>query len=117
MKLSDPERPSIGLMPFENFSDDPDQDFLADGLRVDIQDALTKVSGVFQICIGSAMSYRDKSAKLAASEMGVQFALAGSVRRADNKVRVPTTLTDETSGEIVWTEQYDRELRDAGLPE
>ncbi len=57
-------------MPFENFSDDPDQDFLADGLRVDIQDALTNVSGVFRVGIGSAMSYRDISTKLAAREMG-----------------------------------------------
>jgi TolB-like protein len=57
-------------MPFENFSDNPDQDFLADGLPVNIHDALTKVSGVFRVGMGSAMSYGNKSTKLPAREMG-----------------------------------------------
>jgi len=111
--LSDPGRPSIIMMPFENLTGDSDQDFLADGLRIDIQNALVKVSGVFLIAIASAIKYRGIPTKQAADEMGVQYSLAGSVRRSANKVRFSVTLTDELSGETIWAEQYDRELTDA----
>ncbi len=111
--LTEPDRPSIVILPFENLTGDSEQDFLADGLRIDIQNALVKVSGVFLIAAGSANAYRGKSAKEATSGIGVQFVLEGSVRRAGNKVRISTTLTDGASGEIVWAEQFDRQLDDA----
>jgi len=111
--ISETDKPSIVILPFENLTGDSEQDFLADGLRIDIQNALVKVSGVFLIAAGSANAYRGKPANQATTDLGVRFALAGSVRRAGNRVRISLTLTDEASEEIVWAEQYDRQLDDA----
>jgi TolB-like protein/class 3 adenylate cyclase len=111
--LSETDKPSIVILPFENLTGDSEQDFLADGLRIDIQNALVKVSGVFLIAVGSANAYRGKPANQATTDLGVRFALAGSVRRASDRVRISLTLTDEASDEIVWAEQYDRQLDDA----
>ena len=107
------DKPSIVILPFQNLTGDSEQDFLVDGLRIDIQNALVKVSGVFLIAAGNANAYREKPANLATTELGVRFALAGSVRRAGGRVRITLTLTDEASEEIVWSEQYDRQLDDA----
>jgi TolB-like protein len=111
--ISEIDKPSIVILPFENLTGDSEHDFLADGLRIDIQNALVKVSGVFLIAVGSANAYRGKPAKQATTDLGVQFALTGSVRRAGDRVRISLTLTDEASDEIVWAEQYDRQLNDA----
>jgi adenylate cyclase len=111
--LAEINKPSIVILPFENLTGDSEQDFLADGLRIDIQNALVKVSGVFLIAAGSANAYRGKPANQATTDLGVRFALAGSVRRAGDRVRISLTLTDEASEEIVWVEQYDRQLDDA----
>ena len=112
-ELVDPGRPSIVILPFENLGGDSEQDFLADGLRVDIQNALVKVSGIFITAIGSANAQRGKSAINATRDMGVQFSLEGSVRRAGDKVRISVTLTNGDTGEIVWAEQFDRQVDDA----
>lgn len=111
--ISEIDKPSIVILPFENLTGDSEQDFLADGLRIDIQNALVKVSGVFLIAAGSANAYRGKPTNRATTDLGVQFALAGSVRRAGDRVRISLTLTDEASEEIIWAEQYDRQLDDA----
>jgi len=111
--ISETDKPSIVILPFENLTGASEQDFLADGLRIDIQNALVKVSGVFLIAAGSANAYRGKPANQATTDLGVRFALAGSVRRAGDRVRISLTLTDEASEEIVWAEQYDRQLDDA----
>ena len=107
------DKPSIVILPFANLTGDAEQDFLADGLRIDIQNALVKVSGVFLIAFGSANAYRGKPAKQATNELGVRFALTGSMRRAGDRVRISLTLADEATDEIVWAEQYDRQLNDA----
>jgi len=111
--ISEIDKPSIVILPFENLTGDSEQDFLADGLRIDIQNALVKVSGVFLIAAGSANAYRGKPAKQATTNLGVRFALTGSVRRAGDRVRISLTLADEASDEIVWAEQFDRQLNDA----
>jgi adenylate cyclase len=111
--LAEINKPSIVILPFENLTGDSEHDFLADGLRIDIQNALVKVSGVFLIAAGSANAYRGKPANQATTDLGVRFALAGNVRRAGDRVRISLTLTDEASEEIVWVEQYDRQLDDA----
>jgi adenylate cyclase len=108
-----PDKPSIIVIPFENLTGDPDQDFIADGLRVDISNALVKVSGVFIIAMTNGNLYRGKSVAEATNGMGVRYALEGSFRRAGNRVRISTTLTDTELGEIVWAEQFDRQLDDA----
>ncbi|MDH3739020.1 MAG: guanylyl cyclase [Alphaproteobacteria bacterium] len=108
-----PDKPSIIVIPFENLTGDPEQDFLTDGLRLDISNALVKVSGVFIIAMTNGGLYRGKSVAEATNGMGVRYALEGTVRRAGNRVRISTTLTDTVAGEIVWAEQFDRQLDDA----
>jgi adenylate cyclase len=108
-----PDKPSIIILPFENLSEDPEQDFIANGLRVDIANALVKVSGVFIIAMTSSNLFRGKTVEEATNGMGVRYALEGTVRGAGNRVRISTTLTDTVAGEIVWAEQFDRQLDDA----
>lgn len=107
-----PDRPSIVILPFRNLTGDPQQDHIADGLRIDIQNALVKVSGVFLIAVGSAHAFRDNTAEVACRHLGVRYALDGSVRRAGNRVRIVLDLTDGSSGQIVWAESFDRTLDD-----
>lgn len=112
-KLPLPDKPSIVLLPFRNFSGDSKQDFLAEGLRIDIQNALTKVTGMFLIAAGSANALRGASAKEACLGLGVQYALQGSVRTAGSRVRVSTELIDTVADRVVWSEQFDRTLDDS----
>ena len=112
-KLPLPEKPSIVLLPFRNLSGDTKQDFLAEGLRIDIQNALTKVSGMFLIAAGSANALRGSTAKEACVGLGVHYALQGSVRTAGSRVRVTAELIDTLAGHVVWSEQFDRTLDDA----
>lgn len=107
-----PDRPSIVILPFRNLTGDPEQDHIADGLRIDIQNALVKVSGLFLIAVGSAHAFRDNTAEVACRHLGVRYALDGSVRRAGNRVRIALDLTDGSSGRIVWAESFDRTLDD-----
>ena len=107
-KLPLPDRPSIIILPFQNLSDDPQQGYLADGLRIDIQNALVKISGVFLIAAGSANAVGDRSPQDAAREMGVRYVLEGSVRSLGEQVRISTQLTDCQSGHILWSDQFDR---------
>jgi TolB-like protein len=111
-KLQLPEKPSIVLLSFRNLSGDDQQNFLAEGLRLDIQSALTQVSGVFLIAMGTADAFRGATASEAGSSLGVQYALQGSVRSAGNRVRVTAELTDTKTGEVVWAEQFDRVMDD-----
>ena len=107
-----PNRPSIVLLPFRNLTGDREQDYFADGLRIDIQNALVQVSGVFIIAAGSANAHGGEAAEEAARSLGVRYVLEGSVRRAGNRLRIAATLTDTVSGEIVWAEKFDRTIDD-----
>jgi TolB-like protein len=107
-----PDRPSIVILPFENLSDDPQQAYLADGLRIDIQNALVKVSGVFLIAAGSANAVRDLAPQDAAEKLGIQYALEGSVRRAGDQLRISVQLTDYRLGQILWSDQFDRDVEE-----
>ncbi len=109
-----PSRPSIAIMPFANLSGDPAQDYLADGLRLDIQAALVKASGLFLIAANTAARYRDAAvaAEAAGRQMGVRYVLEGAVRRAGQRLRTTVQLTDVVARQIVWAEQYDRVLDD-----
>jgi adenylate cyclase len=107
-----PARPSIVIPPFAKPGDELDTAQLADGLRIDILNALTRVSGVFIIAIASSNSYRGKPSGEAAEAFAVRYALDANVRKAGNKIRVSVTLTDNPSGEIVWADQYDRNIED-----
>jgi adenylate cyclase len=109
-----PKKPSIAIMPFANLSGDPAQDYLADGLRLDIQAALVKASGLFLIAANTVARYRNAeiSAEEAGRQMGVHYVLEGAVRRSGQRFRTTVELTDVVARQIVWAEQYDRVLDD-----
>ena len=112
-----PAKPSIIVLPFKNLSDDPEQNHLAEGIRIDIQCALVKISGLFAIAAGTASSYggRDVSATQVGKEMGVRYVLEGTIQRSGNQVRITAQLTDAESGRSVWAERYDRKLDNSFL--
>ncbi len=109
-----PDKPSIAVLPFDNMSGDPEQEFLADGLAEDIITALSKVSEMFVIARNSTFAYKGKSSDIrqVASELGVRTVLEGSVRRAGDRVRITAQLIDAKTGRHLWAERYDRQIVD-----
>jgi adenylate cyclase len=109
-----PEKPSIVVLPFDNMSRDPEQEYFSDGISDDIITDLSKVSGLFVIARNSAFVYKDKAVNVpdVCRELGVKFALEGSIRKAGNRVRVTAQLIDGSSGGHLWAERYDRDLID-----
>ena len=107
-----PDKPSIVCLPFTFVGEDPGGDALADGLRIDIQNALVKMSGLFLIAAGAANAFRGRSALEAARSLGVQHVLEGTVRRSGNRARFNVQLTDSVDGMVKWSEQYDRRVDD-----
>jgi adenylate cyclase len=109
-----PDKPSIVVLPFVNMSDDPSQEYFSDGITEDITTGLAKISSLFVIARNSAFTYKDKAVKVQAisREMGVQYVLEGSVRRADTQVRVTAQLIDGLTGSHLGAERYDRPMKD-----
>jgi len=106
-----PDRPSIVLLPFNAIGDDPSEsEAFADGLRIEVQNALTKMSGVFLLGVGSALAMRGWSALDAATRTGVRYVLEGTVQRSGDQLRVSVQLTDTIAGAVVLSESYDRAL-------
>ncbi len=107
-----PDKPSIAVLPFANMSDDPQQEYFADGMTDDLITDLSKISGLFVIARNSTFSYKGKQVKVrqVAEELGVRYVLEGSVRRAGDEVRINVQLIDATTGGHVWAERYDRQL-------
>jgi adenylate cyclase len=114
MKMPLPERPSIVVLPFNNMSRDPEQEYFSDGITEDIITDISKVSGLFVIARNSAFVYKDKTFNVphVCRELGVKFAVEGSIRKAGNRVRVTAQLIDGLSGGHLWAERYDRDLTD-----
>jgi adenylate cyclase len=109
-----PEKPSIAVLPFQNMSGDPEQEYFADGMTEDLITDLSKVSGLFVIARNSTFVYKAKAVdvKRVGSELGVRHVLEGSVRKAGNRVRITAQLIDAGNGGHVWAERFDRELTD-----
>jgi adenylate cyclase len=109
------ELPSIAILPFRTAGAAVEEASLADGLRIDIQAALVKIAGLMIIGIGTTNSYRGKELppQQAASEMGARYLLEGFIQGSGNRVRITASLIDGSSGQVVWTERYDRELDDS----
>jgi len=109
-----PGKPSIAVLPFDNMSGDPEQDFLADGLAEDIITALSKLSELFVIARNSSFAYKGQSPDIrqVAEELGVRNVLEGSVRKAGNRVRITAQLIEAVTGHHLWAERYDRDLAD-----
>ena len=109
-----PEKPSIAVLPFDNLSGDPAQDFFSDGITESIISTLSKLPNMFVIARNSTFTYKAKSTDVrhVAEELGVRYVLEGSVQRSGEQVRVTAQLVDALSGYHLWSEQYDRELAD-----
>jgi TolB-like protein len=112
--LSLPDKPSIAVLPFENMSNDPDQEYFADGMSEDIITALSRSPWLFIIARNTTFTYKggNVDVKRVAAELGVRYVLEGSVRKAGNRIRLTAQLIDGTTGGHVWSERYDGELAD-----
>jgi TolB-like protein len=104
-----PDKPSIAVLPFNNMSGDPEQDYFADGMTEDLITDLSKLSGLFVIARNSSFSYKDRQIKVrqVAEELGVRYVLEGSVRRVEDQIRVNAQLVDATTGGHLWADRYD----------
>ena len=109
-----PDKPSIVILPFANLSNDPEQEYFSDGLTEDLTSALSKLSSLFVISRNTASTFKGKPVKVqeVGKELGVQYVLEGSVRKADGQVRVTAQLIDALQDHHLWTERYDRPLKD-----
>src|SRR5438874_7169050 len=110
----DGEKPAIAVLPFNNMSGDPEQEYFSDGITEDIITDLSKVSGLLVIARNTAFTYKGKAVKVqqVAQELGVPFILEGSVRKAGARVRVTAQLISSETGAHVWADRYDRDLTD-----
>jgi adenylate cyclase len=109
-----PDKPSIAVLPFDNLSNDPEQEYFSDGLAEDLITDLSKISGLFVIARNSAFAFKGQpiDVRRVAEELGVRHVLEGSVRKAGGKVRINAQLIDAASGGHIWAERYDGELED-----
>ena len=109
-----PDKPSIVVLSFVNMSEDPKQEYFSDGITEDLTSDLSKISGLFVIARNSAFTYKGKAVKVEdiGRELGVRYVVEGSVRRAGDQVRITAQLIDATKGYHLWSERYDRPLKD-----
>ena len=108
------DRPSIAVLPLQNFSDDPEQAYFSDGITEDLITDLSKISGLFVISRNSVFTYKDKAVRPeeVGAALGARYVVEGSVRRAGNRVRITAQLIDAATDYHLWAERYDRELDD-----
>jgi adenylate cyclase len=112
--LALPDKPSIAVLPFQNMSGDPDQEYFADGISEDIITDLSKISGLMVISRNSTFTYKGRSIDIrdVGRDLGVRSVLEGSVRRSGNRVRITAQLIDASTGGHLWAERFDRDLSD-----
>jgi TolB-like protein len=110
--LALPDKPSIAVLPFENMSGDPEQDYFADGVVEEIITSLSRKKGLFVIARSSSFSYRGRQfdVRQVASELGVRYVLEGSLRKAGNKIRVTGELIEGASGVHLWANRFEGSL-------
>jgi TolB-like protein len=109
-----PDKPSIAVLPFQNMSGDPEQEYFADGMVEEIITALSRIRWFFVIARNSTFTYKGRAVdvKEVGRELGVRYVLEGSVRKAGNRIRVTAQLVEAATGNHVWAERYDRDLAD-----
>jgi adenylate cyclase len=107
-----PDRPSIAVLPFQNMSGDPEQEYFADGMVEDIITELSRIRWLFVIARNSTFTYKGQAVdvKQVARELGVRYVLEGSVRKGGNRIRITGQLIDAVTGAHLWAERYDRDL-------
>jgi adenylate cyclase len=112
--LALPDKPSIAVLPFQNMSGDPEQDYFADGMVEDIITALSQVKWFFVIARNSSFTYKGRpvDVKQVARDLGVRYVLEGSVRKAGGRVRITGQLIQAATGQHIWADRFDGELAD-----
>jgi len=108
-----PDKPSIAVLPFDNLSGSPEDEFIADGISESIITALSKTPSMFVIARNSTFTYKDKPTKVQkiAEDLGVQYVLEGSLQKSKDQLRINAQLIDAINGNHLWAEKYDRNLR------
>jgi TolB-like protein len=109
-----PDKPSIAVLPFDNMSGDPEQEYFSDGITDDIITELSRFRSLFVIARSSSFRYKGQSPNVqdVGRELGVEYVVEGSVRRAGDRVRVTAQLVEAKTGNHLWAERYDRDLED-----
>jgi len=109
-----PENPSIAVLAFDNMSGDPEQEYFSDGITEEIITALSQIPDLFVIARNSTFTYKGTPVKIkqVAEEFGVRYVLEGSVRKSEDRVRITAQLIDALTGRHLWSERYDRDLKD-----
>jgi TolB-like protein/Tfp pilus assembly protein PilF len=109
-----PDKPSIAVLPFDNMSDDVEQEYFADGLVEDIITALSRLKWFFVIARNSSFTYKGQAVDVrrVGRELGVQYVLEGSVRRSGGRIRITGQLVDTLAGNHIWADRFDGDLAD-----
>ena len=109
-----PEKPSIAVLPFDNMSNDPEQDYFSDGITEDIITDLSQISGLFVLARNTVFTHKGNpvNVRRAAKQLGVSHVVEGSVRKAGSRVRINAQLIDGATGGHVWASRYDGTLDD-----
>jgi adenylate cyclase len=109
-----PDKPSIAVLPFENMSGDPEQEYFADGMVEEITTALSRFKWLFVIARNSSFTFKGRAVdvKEVGRRLGVRYILEGSVRKASGKVRIVGQLIDATTGAHIWADRFERDLTD-----
>ena len=107
-----PDKPSIAVLPFDNMSGDPEQEYFSDGMAEDIITDLSKISGLFVVARNSSFAFKGQTidVKEVAEKLGVKHILEGSVRKMGSKLRINAQLIDAASGGHIWAERYDGDM-------
>jgi adenylate cyclase len=109
-----PVKPSIAVLPFDNMSGDPEQEFFSDGMSEDLITGLSKIPWFYVVARNSTFVYKNRAVdvKTVARDLGVRYVLEGSVRKAGNRLRITAQLIDAATNNHVWAERFDREIED-----
>jgi adenylate cyclase len=109
-----PDKPSITVLPFQNMSGDPEQEYFADGMVEDIITALSRTKSLFVIARNSSFTYKGRAVdiKQVGRELGVRYVLEGSVRKAGNRLRITAQLIDATTGSHIWADRFEGGVED-----
>src|SRR3954453_23919160 len=112
--LSLPDKPSIAVLPFQNMSGDPEQEYFVDGMVEEIITALSRIRWLFVIAHNSTFTYKGQTVdvKQVGRELGVRYVLEGSVRKGGNRVRITARLIDAVTGTHLWVDRFDGSLED-----
>jgi adenylate cyclase len=109
-----PDKPSIAVLPFDNLTGDPEQEYFSDGITEAIINGLSKITNLFVIARKSSFTYKGKQVKVqqVSEELGVRYVLEGSVQKSGDRVRITAQLVDAIKGHHLWSNNYDRDLKD-----